>query len=225
MHACLLLASLLFAGAAGAAELPAYFSAALARFSSDAPGGWAYTLTTTQGENVSVERFDPSRPKGGEWSLLARNGRAPNADEIQRYNRYKVGNAPPTRATFSKGDIDLSSVELLRENSRQAVFQAFFRGDVSAPLLAHVFLEITVNKLDPAIERIVMRLQRPFAPALGVRMRELVVTMDFYPPESGRPALPRETFSRFRGRMFFLFPLAEDLRVTYADFSPVVPTR
>jgi len=217
---------LVLPGFAFAAELPVYFSAALAQFTSDAPRGWAYTLTTARGGETSVERFDPSRPKGGEWTLLQRDGRAPTAEEIERYLRYKASSTPPTaRATFEKGDLDRGSFTLLREDAATAEFRGRFREDLKEPLLAHLVLDLKFTKQPASVQAFTLRLVGPFSPAIGVKMTELEVTMEFSPPAEGRPSLPRESRSRFRGRLFFFKSIEEDLRIAYSDFVRVVPQR
>lgn len=218
---------LLFAvSGARAATLPDYLTQALTRLTSDAPHGWAYTVATTRDDEHSVERYDPSRPKGGEWTLIARNGRAPDADEIQRYLRYKASNAPTTaRASFQKGDIDVGSLALLREENGLAVFRGRFREDANEPLLAHVVLDLTVDPARASIVEAVLRLAAPFAPALGVRMHELTLTMTFKEAADGSVVLPHTAHSRFRGRMFFLIPVEEDLRITYSNFQKLQPKR
>lgn len=205
-----------------AAAVPDYLREAVARFHPEAPRGWAYTLTTTRSNETSVERFDPSRPAGGEWSLTAINGQAPTAGERERYVRYKKSNAPATaRATFERGDLDLEGAQLIREDAERAEFRLRFRPDAGQPLLAHVVLEVAVRKSPAWIERSTMKLFEPFSPALGVRMGELEVVTLHSPPGDGRPALPREVTSRFRGRMFFLVSIEENLRVAYSEFAPV----
>lgn len=222
MRALLSLISWLLAvTAVGAAELPDYFHRAFAQLGTDAPRGWAYTLRTTRDGAVSVERFDPSRPKGGEWTLLEREGRTPDADELERYLRYKAANTPQTRATFEKGDVDLASAVLAREDGERAEFQALFRGDVSAPLLAHLALVLVIDKRAAVVERTELRLRAPFSSGLGMRMQELVVTTHYDPPAGDRPALPRSTVSKFRGRMFFLVSVEEELRVEFSEFARV----
>lgn len=226
MRACLALVLCVFTASLAAAELPSYFGAALARFTSDAPRGWAYTLTTTRDGDTSVERYDPSRPKGGEWTLLQRNGRAATAEEIERYLRYKASSTPPTaRATFEKGDLDRGTFALVRENATAAVFRGRFREDLKEPLLSHLVLELQIAKAEPAVQSFTMRLVAPFTPALGVKMNDLEVAMEFSPPTGEQPSLPRASRSRFRGRLFFFKSIEEDLRITYSDFTRVVPHR
>lgn len=207
---------------AALAAIPDYFREAVSRYHPEAPKGWAYTLTTTRSNETARERFDPSKPKDGEWTLLALNGREPTAQERESYIRYKKSNAPATaRATFERGDLALESAELVREDAERAVFRVRFRDDAGQPLLAHVMLELTVRKSPAAIEQSVLRLFEPFSPALGVRMNELEVTTIHHPPAEGLPSLPQEVTSRFRGRMFFLVGIEEDLRVVYSDFARV----
>jgi hypothetical protein len=208
--------------ATAAAEVPPFLRTAIAQFNPDPPAGWAYTLTTARGDDTSSERFDPSRPKGGEWTLLATAGRAPTEKEIERYLRYKASNTPATsRASFARGDLDLEGAQLLSEDADRAEFRIRFRDSVNQPLLAHVVLDLTVRKSSAQVERSVLRLFEPFSPALGVRMRELTVTTLHEGAEGNLPARPREVVSRFRGRMFFVIPLEEDLRVAYSDFVRV----
>jgi hypothetical protein len=216
----------LFIAACAGAAAPDYLRAAIDGLNSDAPRGWAYTLTTTRENESTVERFDPSRPKGGEWSLLRTQGRAPSAEEIERYLRYKASNAPVTkRGTFERGDLDLDSASLLWEDGARAEFRLKFRSDVKEPVLSHVILDVSVRKSPAVVESCVLRLAEPFSPALGMRMQELTVTIAFNPPSAEVPALPREVVSHFRGRLFLLLPLAEDLRVQYSDFERVTPSR
>jgi hypothetical protein len=226
MRLRLLLCLFLLPALAIAAEAPALLNEALARFTSDAPRGWAYTLTTTRGGETSVERYDPSRPKGGEWTLLQRDGRAATADEIERYLRYKASSTPPTaRATFEKGDLDRGTFTLVREDATTAEFRGRFREDLKEPLLSHLFLDLKIEKQPVAVQSFTLRLAGPFSPALGVKMTELEVSMEFSPPTEDRPSLPRASRSRFRGRLFFFKSIEEDLRIAYSDFTRVVPQR
>lgn len=207
---------------APAAELPEFFHAALAGFATDAPRGWAYTLATTREGATTVERFDPSRPAGGQWTLVRTGDRAPDATEIERYLRYKAGSTPPTvRATFTRGDLDLGSMHLVREDDRVAEYQGRFRPELADPLLARLEIRLVLAKQPAHVSGYTLSLAVPYAPALGVRMHELTVTMTFSPPAADQPSLPATAHSRFRGRILFFKAIEEDLRIVYADFTPL----
>lgn len=217
-----LLCSGLLLARAPAAELPEYFHAALAGFATDAPRGWAYTLATTREGATTVEHFDPSRESGGQWTLLRLGDRAPEAAETARYLHYKAGTTPPTiRATFSRGDLDLGSLHLVREDDHAAEYLGRFRPELADPLLTRLAVRLTIAKHPAHVSGYTLRLVAPYAPALGVRMGELTITMTFAPPAADRPSLPATARSRFRGRILFFKSIAEDLDIVYADFTPL----
>jgi hypothetical protein len=66
------------------------------------------------------------------------------------------------------------------------------------------------------VEKFVLELKEPYSPVLGVRMRELVVRMNFTPPAADRPSLPATNTSHFLGRIFFI-GVEETLTLTYSD--------
>lgn len=203
-----------------AAPLPDYFNRALRAFGGDTPAGWAYTLTTTRGAETTVERYDPGRPPAERWTLLQRDGRAPTADESHRYRSYKTAHSPVTpRPTFARGDIDLGSVRLEREDAETAVFHGRFREDLDDPLLANLELRLTVAKASAHIARTELHLTTAYTPALSARILALSVIVTYTPPAPDRPALPASSESRFRGRVFFFKDVAEDLRITYSDYT------
>lgn len=214
--------ALSFALPLNATEVPAFVREALSRFTSDAPKGWAYTLTTTKDGQTSVERYDPAQPVGSQWTLLQRDGRAPTPEESRRYTQYKTSTTQgSTRsATFEKGDIDFGTLKLIREDAERAEFESRFReGDDK--MLAHFVVTLTVAKQPAAIEKFALRLDSPFSPVIGVKMRELFVDMTFSPATALQPSLPLTSSSRFRGRLFFIKSIAEDLSITYSDYVRV----
>ncbi len=205
--------------AARASEPPAYVREALSHFTSDAPGGWAYTMTTTKDGQTSVERYDPSQPVGAQWTLLKNNGRTPTHEEIRRYTQYKTGTTQgSTRAaTFEKNDIDFTSMRLVHEDAARAEFESRFReGDDK--MLAHFIVNLTFSKNPAVLEKFTLHLDKPFSPVIGMRMKELFVDMTFSPATATRPSLPLNSASIFHGRFMLFKSIDEDIRITYSDY-------
>jgi hypothetical protein len=214
--------AVLLAGPAGVAAMPGYVRAALAHFDTEVPAGWAYTLTTVRNNEArTTARFDPARPPADQWTLLSLNGRAPSAKEAAQFARARAGSGPATTAqgTFRKGDIDPASVTLVTEDAERGEFLCTFREEATGAdkMLGHLTLRLTVNKLQPHVEKFTLELKAPYNPVLGVKMRELLVQMSFSPPVGDRPSLPDFNRSHFVGRIFFI-GVEEDLILTYADF-------
>jgi hypothetical protein len=216
----------LLAALPAVAAVPDYFRAALATFSTEPPAGWAYTLVTVRNDDArTTARFDPARPPAEQWTLLELNGRAPTAKEAAQYTlaRAGAGSSVP-QGTFQKGDIDPASVTLVSEDAGRGEFTCRFREAATGAdkMLGHLRLRLTINKLQPHVEKFVLELEDPYSPVLGVRMRELVVRMSFTAPVAGRPSLPAAHASHFLGRIFFI-GMEENLKLTYSDFARAIP--
>src|SRR5689334_18232104 len=90
------------------AAMPDYAREGLAKFSTEVPAGWAYTLATVRNTELRITaRFDPARPPAERWTLLEFNGRAPTAKEAAQYAQAATsGNSSTPQGTFQKADID-----------------------------------------------------------------------------------------------------------------------
>lgn len=202
------------------AGMPGYLRTALDSFNPGVPAGWACTIATTRNDYTLVERFDPSRPAGGQWTLLQSQGRAPTAGEVEKYKKSRPAASPVgPQANFQKGDIEPGSLTLVREDSERAEFKGAFREESTGAdkMLGHLVLNLTVNKQRPHVEKYTLSLAEPYSPVLGVKMNELQVEAVYHPPGTDRPPLPSTHTSRFVGRIF-LISTEEALRVTFSDF-------
>jgi hypothetical protein len=200
--------------------LPGYLRTALDNFNPGVPAGWACTITTTRNNDTLVERFDPSRPPGGQWVLLQCHDRRPTAEENEKYLKSRpAGTSVGPQATFQKTDIEPGSLILVREDEQRAVFKGSFRTESTGAdkMLGHLVLHLTANKLQSHVEKYTLSLESPYSPVLGVKMNELEVAAEFLPPGTNCPSLPARQISHFTGRIL-LIPTEESLRVIFSDF-------
>lgn len=209
---------------ASADENTELLNKALRGFSAEPPKGWSYTVTSEGNDRTTVERYDPAKPAGQQWTLVSRNGKAPTADESAQYRRHQATLAPAgMKATFSRGDIDSANAQLMRETDTELEYLCRFRPDLADAMLSRLALTLVVNKETASIASFHFRLLQPFAPAFGVRMIELDVRMTFLPPQGDRPALPLTASSRFKGRILLVKSIEENLDATYSEFAPPPP--
>lgn len=205
------------------APLPDYVRAALARFTPGAPtAGWNYTVSTTRNEARMVERYEPTRPPAARWQLLELDGRAPTADELEKYARSRPrAESGGAQANFAREDIEPGSLQFLGETEAASEWSARFREASAGPdkMLGHLTLRLTVDKRTAHIAACTLELKEPYSPVLGVKMHELVATTRYLPPAEGRPPLPAQQISRFAGRILFI-PTQENLDVRFSDYTP-----
>ncbi len=208
-----------------AEDMPQYLKTALAHFSPGLPAGWAYSVSTLRGRNRATERFDPSAVVDLQWTLSERDGRKPSEDELKKYRSYKTTFAENPRIAFTRGDLDLDSLHLEREDALHAEYSCRFRGDISDQLLSHLRLVLTVSKEPAFVEKSELSLVEPFSPVLGMKNLELTLRTVFSSPTKSRPSLPLQTTMHFRGKLFLVISIEEDLQSDFSDFvfTPIKP--
>lgn len=201
--------------------MPDYAREALAKFSTEVPTGWAYTLTMVRNAELrTTARFDPAKPPAERWTLLEFNGRAPTPKEAAQYAQAATsGNSSTPQGTFQKSDIDPATMELVREDADRGEFRCSFRAVAtgSDKMLGHLGLRLTISKRQPHVEKSALELAAPYSPILGVKMHELLVQTSFTAPGQDRPSLPATQSSHFLGRIFFI-STEENLEFTYTGF-------
>jgi hypothetical protein len=211
------------------AAQPDYLAKALRGFSSGKiPPDVGYVMEVTRNSHRIRERFDPARPAAEQWTLLEFAGRAPTPEEIaaHRISRAKGGESASFRADFTAADIDRSSLKLESENADTAVYSGAFTEDAAERdgFLGRLALRLTVDKRRAEVTAYEIRLLRPFSPVLGVKIHELVAGAEFHRPPGIDTQLPRRTWSRFKGRIFFS-TTQEELDARYSDYAraPTAP--
>jgi len=208
---------------ASPAAQPEYLARALRGFpSGKIPADFGFVIDITRNGHRILERFDPRQPVNEHWTLLEFAGRAPTPEEIARHRaaRAKGGSSASFRADFTASDIDHASLKLDSEDVDTAIYVGAFTEDAGEKdgLLARLALWLTVSKQRAEVTAYELRLQRPFSPVLGVKIHGLVAGTEFHRPPGLDVLLPRRTWSRFKGRIFFS-STHEDLEARYSNFA------
>ncbi len=218
------LGAALFAGSlmatSGLAQMPEYLRTALNRFTPTAPAGWSYTLTTTRNGELVIESFDPSRPPGGQWNLRQLRGRAPTAEELEKYAQSRpTADSGGLQSNFQRNDIEPGSLHLVTEDGERAEFLGGFREESGGAdkMLGHLQLRLFVSKQQAYVEKCVLELKEPYWPVLGVKMNSLRVETRFSAPSADHPSLVLGQTSHFTGRIL-LIRTEEKLELAFSDF-------
>ncbi|MES1194979.1 MAG: hypothetical protein ABUL65_03730, partial [Opitutus sp.] len=154
------------------AEVPPLLQEIAGRWLDERPQ-WSFTQlvreTSRDGEvHERLERFDLSRGYDQRWQLLAIDGRAPTAQEIEASSQRKNRGKPKSPRSWFEY-VDLDNARLRGENDRfiryevplKRVAGGLFPGDKISVLL-------TIDKQTHALEHAQARVDEPFNVALGL---------------------------------------------------------
>ena len=202
------------------AGAPPELTAALAGFRTEAPTGWSFTQTTVGEGKSTVERFDLSKSEFERWSLVQQDGRAPTADETQKYlemhsRRSRGGTAPKLT-----DQLDLTSLETVANTPERATYRCLLKpgeaGDKTAKFLRAT---LVFHKPTKTIESFELASADKFKPTFGVTIAEMKTTMTYSLPAGDTPSLPQKVAVRVRGRAFLVKSLDADMTVTFSDYA------
>ncbi|MBK9991254.1 MAG: hypothetical protein IPP19_11105 [Verrucomicrobia bacterium] len=202
-----------------AGTLPPELDRALKLFRAEGAPNWAYIQTTESGDKTLVEHFDPSKPEFSRWTLLKKNGAAPNDSNLKEY-RDRLSRRTSGTAPNVKDQIDHSTCELLSDEIERATYrfrlQTGEKGDRSA---AHMNVIFTLHKGTGVIERVELSAFEPFSPMFTVKITEAKTTMLYSLPTPERPALLQQITMHIRGRAMWFKSLDADMVVTYSEHT------
>lgn len=189
---------------------------------------WAFTQRAVEWERGErrerLERYDPSRPGDGRWTLLEINGGKPTAEQHAAWAKKKF---KKNRRRFDSpiGDyFDFGSAKVLSETPRLIRFDVPLRRDKNWLFQTDkVDVVVTINKETRALEHLTAKVVEPLKVLLGLaKITDGKLDLSFLTshddatpgPESSQPTgTARVTVSKFGERAEF----------TWSDFKRVVP--
>ena len=195
---------------------------ALDRMDSIDNEGWSYTVTTRSKEGTKIERYDASKPEGARWTLVQKEGRAPKASELRKYQKEKADQAKRRKEDKSDDDqdVDRSTIRLISEDGESATFSFRLRseGRLAAGFTDHISGTLLVSKAGGWPRSFELSSAGSFRPIPGVKVDEFRLAMNFRrDPQSG-DILFNSIESRVRGRAFGVKSLDDDVVVSFSDF-------
>ena len=189
-------------------------------FRSEGSPGWAFTQKTEGAGKKMLERYDPRLTEYHRWVLIEKDGRAPTAEETQRYNQLQTRRSTGQSAPNVKDQIDESTGEILSDDGTRVRWRfklhATDKDDSSAPHMAATF---TLHRPTRTIERVELASFEPFRPVLGISISQARTVIDYSLPENDRPTLLKQVAMTVRGKAWFFKSMDEDLVVTYTDYE------
>lgn len=202
-----------------AASMPDELSAALKDFRAEGPKGWSFTQTTTSGERSRIERFEPLGKYSIQWVLLKQDGRAPTADEVEKYTELKARRSSNETAPNVKDQIIPDSCEILSETPERGVYRFQLKpGDSDDSSAAFMRATFTLHRPSATIERVELASTGPFSPVFMVKVADARTVMIYSLPSGETPSLLKEVTVHVRGRAMWFRSLDQDMTVSYSDY-------
>lgn len=186
---------------------------------------WSFTQRAVEYEKdvprERLERYDPSKPGRGRWTLLAINGRPPTPEQHAAWAKKKF-KRNPRRFDSPIGDyFDFGKARVVAENEETVRYEVPLRSDKQWLFETNkVRVHVVVNKQTKALERLSADLREPLKVLLGIaKVTDGAVDLTF--DENGGPgpdgAAPTGTakvsVTRFGERAEF----------TWTEFKRVTP--
>lgn len=189
---------------------------------------WAFTQRAVEWDGDKprerLERYDPSRPGNGRWTLLAINGQPPTAEQRAAWAKKKFRK---NKRNFDSpiGDyFDFREARMLAETPKLVRYEVPLRHDKSWLFQTDkVQVVVTVNKETRALEHLTANVREPVKVLLGLaKITDGKVDLSFL--HFDEEAVPGPESSRPTGSAHVtVSKLGERAEFTWSDFKRVNP--
>lgn len=203
------------------AAVPPELESALRTFLADAPKGWSFTQTSSDGKRTRIEHYDASQPEFTRWKLLSDDGKI-TSDSDQRDYREKLSRRSSNDTAPRLTDqLDLATLRPVADDGVRATYCCHLKpgehGDTSAEFLVAT---LVLHRPSKTIESLDLAATGEFSPAFVVKIAEMRTTMAYSLPTADAPSLLQKVTTHLRGRAFLLKSLDADMVVAYTDYQP-----
>jgi hypothetical protein len=207
--------------------MPDLANSAVERYASTDLEAWYYTRTWVSGDEVVIDRHDPSLPGAEHWQLVSIDGHAPTPAEIEDYESERDSHEDGSDDRFNNADVMKmlapGTVQLMEsdDGSRVYGFQMQSPNGKRKRLYESMqgAIRVVEDERGPLVEMVRVWNVGPIYPALGVRISQ--ASVDFSFATHNGHVLPSGVDVRFQGRAFLVKKLDREFRVRLTDFSPL----
>lgn len=199
-------------------------------------GCWAYTVTTrvsTEGKRATwVETFDASKPENELWTLVSRDGKAPDERGQTEYREKKLRRwkkslerAKPRHMDPERLEHEAIFADFKRtsENAGQATRYSFSRGKMSIPVLGTINGSRTTYLLDNANGELlnVTTMTGPDSMFFGIKAVHYDTSVDYVLVDPELPPFIAKTSARYHFIAFGKDHGEEERESVYSDYRRV----
>jgi hypothetical protein len=190
---------------------------------------WAFTQRAVEYDNGKpkerLERYDPSKPGDGRWTLLAIDGKPPTEEQRAAWAKKKF---KKNRRHFDSpiGDyFDFKGATIVAETPKLVRYLVPLRGDKRWLFETDkVRVVVTINKESRALEHLTANVREPVKVLLGIaKITEGKIDLNFLPFEVDTPTAPEAAQPTGSAKVSVSKPGGR-VEFTWSEFKRVVPS-
>lgn len=201
--------------------------AALRQFDPQQASRWSYQRAASNGEERTLEQFDPGAADGARWTLIEVDGEIPDSKRQQAYLDKADTRADREHpAAFNPRElIEMPSLELARETDAELQFRFQPRAEPDASeeeadIVAQLRGTLTLAKSPPRLLSMELTNHDTFSPARFVRIKTLRTRFEFAPMGADGPTALRAVQTETEGSYMRLKSFAQQQRIEFRAFEP-----
>lgn len=197
---------------------------AITAMDNDFKGSWAFTEVSVRDGSVFVASYDPRRSGDSQWQLDSVDEREPFIDEIESFLSGKAArkNDDSEDDQGIEAHIQPDTLNLLEETSEHWLFSFVPAEDDSGKeFMQHIDGKMKIVKDGHYIEYFDLRSEKPFKPALGIKVKTFNSRLTFGPATEEGPIVPRSVDLHVEGRAYLAVKFDETEKIRYSDYQQV----
>lgn len=202
-------------------DLPTLVGDAFEAMAATPTDQWAYRLTTVEGDERKVERFDPSLATSP-WILQEVNGRPPAGADLKAYEKeIEARDEPNLPDDFVFTDfVDVTSLTLRDEDETRAryAFTPLIQDEDDEKFVPYLTGTLTINKVPLYVAAIELANNAAFSPEIGAKVLKMHIQATFEPLGEGGPFFLSTVTENIEGRAFGFMKVADNTVVSVGDY-------
>lgn len=199
--------------------------AALRAGQSRLAAGWRYRERIAFGSGSELLAYDPVRPAGSRWRVLAVNGKAPKAADRRRLDAQAEAGVKAASALPAASDwLARSAYRLVATTPATLVYQLRPRvtrtdPDAARALLPHLSGRLVIARSDHHPLSLRLENFESFSPRFGVTVEDFAFHADFRSLGTGGPLVAVRIGTEARGKILWFKHFADRTGVVLSDFG------
>ncbi|MCF7886543.1 MAG: hypothetical protein K9M80_08610 [Candidatus Marinimicrobia bacterium] len=202
------------------AKMPDKIEKVFNKMEADTVFKYAYHKKTIGPEDTILESYNPELPIDNRWNLISVNGKEPEQERIEQYQKRKEqiaevnGNSRQLRFTNE----DMKDFQLINDSNGILTYIFQFAPDENDKVAEHLQGEIKIDKKIDVIKRIKMYNKAPFSPAFSVKIDTFSMVIEYQQMKATGACKISQVQTKVKGKAFVFKKIETDVEEEYFNY-------